>query len=96
MLAAAGYNAGVGAVEKWRRYYAPDDVPGFIESISYTETRGYVKKILRSYWMYRSLYPMESESRERARRSDRRCPRARAPALRVPALLHSRSWPGQQ
>jgi soluble lytic murein transglycosylase len=66
MLAAAGYNAGENAVEKWRPYYAPDDVPRFIESISYTETRGYVKKILRSFWMYRSLYPMESESRERA------------------------------
>jgi len=66
LLAAAGYNAGEAAVEKWRPFYSPADVANFIESISYTETRGYVKKILRSYWIYRSIYPTEGEAGARA------------------------------
>ncbi len=66
LLAAAGYNAGEIAVAKWRPFYSPVDVSNFIESISYTETRGYVKKIMRSYWMYRGIYPTEGEAGARA------------------------------
>ncbi|MFN0150417.1 MAG: transglycosylase SLT domain-containing protein [bacterium] len=66
LLAAAGYNAGEAAVAKWQPFYSPVDVSNFIESISYTETRGYVKKVLRTYWLYRGIYPTEGEAGTRA------------------------------
>ncbi|MBI3247292.1 MAG: transglycosylase SLT domain-containing protein [Deltaproteobacteria bacterium] len=55
-MAIAAYNAGEGAVDKWRARYvdvAPDE---FVESISYRETRNYVKLVMRNYRMYRRLY----------------------------------------
>ncbi len=57
LLAAAAYNAGPDAVASW---IGPDGAIGerdvFIESIPYTETRSYVKKVLRNYAEYRRLY----------------------------------------
>jgi soluble lytic murein transglycosylase len=54
--ALAAYNAGEGAVAKWERRY-PDAAPDeFVEQISYSETRGYVKAVMRNYRVYRSLY----------------------------------------
>jgi soluble lytic murein transglycosylase len=55
-MAVAAYNAGENTVEKWRARYAnlaPDE---FVESISFRETRNYVKLVLRNYRMYRRLY----------------------------------------
>jgi soluble lytic murein transglycosylase-like protein len=55
-LAVAAYNAGENAVDKWRTRYpglAPDE---FVESISFRETRTYVKLVLRDYRTYRRLY----------------------------------------
>ncbi|MFQ5428235.1 MAG: transglycosylase SLT domain-containing protein [Thermodesulfobacteriota bacterium] len=50
----AGYNAGLNVVKRWReRYPLPDDE--FIESIPYTETRRYTKKVLKSYEAFREL-----------------------------------------
>lgn len=56
LRALAAYNAGVDAVTKWdqRLPAAPDDE--WVESISYRETRDYVKKVLAHYLRYRSLY----------------------------------------
>ncbi len=53
--AVASYNAGPGAVERWlaRRGGLPDDV--WVESIPYTQTRRYVKRVLRSVHVYRTL-----------------------------------------
>ncbi len=34
------------------------DIPEFVESIPYTETREYVQAILRNREMYRALYPV--------------------------------------
>ena len=56
ILAMAAYNAGETAVNKWRARYpdlAPDE---FVESISFRETRTYVKLVLRDYRTYRRLY----------------------------------------
>lgn len=55
-LAAAAYNAGPGAVSRWleRAGNVPFDV--FVEDIPYAETRGYVKRVLRSYAAYEHLY----------------------------------------
>jgi soluble lytic murein transglycosylase len=53
---AASYNAGPEAVTSWRAGGArPADV--WVETIPYDETRGYVKRVLRSFHVYRSLYP---------------------------------------
>jgi peptidoglycan lytic transglycosylase len=54
-LALAAYNAGENAVGRWRA--AGPDLPldEFIEEIPYDETRGYVKRVLRSYASYRLL-----------------------------------------
>jgi soluble lytic murein transglycosylase len=54
-LAVMGYNAGPGNVSKWlgAQGYLPLDE--FIESIPFTETRGYVKRVLRSAHIYGHL-----------------------------------------
>ena len=58
--AIAGYNAGEEAVDRWL-----GDMPAvtladedtFVEEIPFQETRDYVKKVWRSYSVYRRLYP---------------------------------------
>lgn len=52
----AEYNAGPGGLARWTASDGdmPDDY--FIENIDYAETRGYVKKVLRNYFMYKKLY----------------------------------------
>jgi len=53
---AASYNAGPEAVAGWRRGAArPADE--WVEAIPYDETRGYVKRVLRSFHVYQALYP---------------------------------------
>jgi len=56
VMAVAAYNAGENAVEKWRVRYANLEPDEFVESISFRETRNYVKLVLRNYRMYRRLY----------------------------------------
>jgi len=55
-LALAAYNAGPHNVRHWleERPFAED--VGFIEDIPFPETKGYVKRVLASYYRYRSLY----------------------------------------
>jgi soluble lytic murein transglycosylase len=55
-LVSAAYNAGPGAVRSWGMDEARSDPAAFVEAIPYTETRGYVKKVLRNYDEYRRLY----------------------------------------
>ncbi len=53
--AVAAYNAGEHRVNKWlKREYRDDDE--FVEDIPFGETRNYVKKVLRSYHIYKELY----------------------------------------
>jgi soluble lytic murein transglycosylase len=61
--ALAAYNAGEDAVAKWeaRSPGAPTDE--FVESISFRETRKYVKIVLGNYRRYRRLYGAPGESR---------------------------------
>jgi soluble lytic murein transglycosylase len=56
-LALAGYNAGGGAVDRWRRERPELELDEWVEEIPIAETRGYVKRVLRSYNTYRLLYP---------------------------------------
>ncbi len=68
ILAAAAYNGGESNARDWSAFHRAEDPPQSIESISFTETRGYVKKVLRSLWIYRSLYPTASEAASEASR----------------------------
>ncbi|HEX9242465.1 MAG TPA: transglycosylase SLT domain-containing protein [Anaeromyxobacter sp.] len=55
-LALAAYNAGGGAVNRWLETRRGLDVDEFVEEIPVEETRGYVKRVLRSYAAYWLLY----------------------------------------
>ncbi len=52
----AAYNAGEAAVDKWQRRYPDLEDDEFVESISYRETRGYVKRVLQNRRLYEVLY----------------------------------------
>jgi soluble lytic murein transglycosylase len=56
--ALAAYNAGDTPVRLWLGSNDYKDVPEFVESIPYSETRDYVQSILRNRDMYRALYPV--------------------------------------
>ncbi|BDG06731.1 lytic transglycosylase domain-containing protein [Anaeromyxobacter oryzae] len=61
-LAVAAYNAGGGAVSHWLQTRGGLDVDEFVEEIPIEETRGYVKRVLRSYATYRLLYGSPEEA----------------------------------
>ena len=54
--AVAAYNAGPDAVNRWIAKYGNRDPDEFVELISYRETRRYVKRVLTSYRIYRTLH----------------------------------------
>ncbi|UCH79911.1 MAG: transglycosylase SLT domain-containing protein [Nitrospiraceae bacterium] len=54
-FAIMAYNAGKNIVNSWIEKYYNDDITEFIENIPYNETRRYIKKVLKSYWKYRSI-----------------------------------------
>jgi soluble lytic murein transglycosylase len=55
--ALAAYNAGSNRVDDWRQSGRFRDVPEFVESIPFTETREYVQAIVRNARVYERLYP---------------------------------------
>jgi soluble lytic murein transglycosylase len=55
-LALASYNAGAAAVARWRVAMPGLPLDEFVEQIPVDETRNYVKKVLRSYAAYVTLY----------------------------------------
>lgn len=66
--ALAAYNGGEEAVAKWERRAPGTATDEFVETISYRETRHYVKQVLGNYRRYRRLYgaPGERRAVERA------------------------------
>jgi peptidoglycan lytic transglycosylase len=54
--AAAAYNAGPGRARRWIAERGSMDIEDWIESIPFTETRGYVQGVLRYAANYRRLY----------------------------------------
>ncbi|HWK31636.1 MAG TPA: transglycosylase SLT domain-containing protein [Terriglobales bacterium] len=54
--ALAAYNAGTNRVADWRANGTFKDMPEFVESIPFTETREYVQAILRNRAMYKKIY----------------------------------------
>jgi soluble lytic murein transglycosylase len=55
-LAVAAYNAGPARVREWWAARRSDDVEVWVEQIPYTETRGFVKRVMLSWDEYRRLY----------------------------------------
>jgi soluble lytic murein transglycosylase len=56
LKALAAYNGGEPAVEKWERRFGAGERDQFVESISFRETRDYVKKVIGGYRQYQRLY----------------------------------------
>lgn len=56
LFAVASYNAGAGPVGGWKNKFGTLPYDALAESIPYPETRGYVKRVFTSYWIYQNLY----------------------------------------
>ena len=56
LLAVASYNGGPNAVNSWKSSLNYKSFDEFIENIPYPETRDYIKKVYRSYWVYINIY----------------------------------------
>jgi soluble lytic murein transglycosylase len=61
ILAIAAYNSGESPVDRWLRNFPGLREDEFIENIPYPETREYVKKVLTSMVIYKSLYGLDEE-----------------------------------
>jgi soluble lytic murein transglycosylase len=74
VLSAASYNAGAGNVSRWIRENGDPRTPGvdvlqWIEAIPFTETRGYVQRVIENAVVYDAINPQRARSPERARTS---------------------------
>jgi soluble lytic murein transglycosylase len=58
-LALAGYNAGPANLKRWYKEYGDRELDAWVESITYREARGYVRKVFTSYTTYAALYGNE-------------------------------------
>ena len=56
LYAISAYNGGIGSVSSWISKLIYSDTDEFVEQIPYPETKNYVKKVLRSYWVYGNIY----------------------------------------
>ena len=56
LYAISAYNGGIGSVNSWFTKLIYNDTDEFVEQIPYPETKNYVKKVLRSYWVYGNIY----------------------------------------
>ncbi len=52
----AAYNGGEGSVKRWIKNFNTQDSDEFIERIPFEETRHYVKKVFKTYNMYKKIY----------------------------------------
>ena len=55
IYALAAYNAGPHRVDKWQNINQFDEDDLFVENIEFSQTRNYVRKVLRNYWIYEIL-----------------------------------------
>jgi soluble lytic murein transglycosylase len=55
-FAVGSYNAGAGAVNRWRAERKGMPLDAWVEEVPIAETRGYIKRVLRSYNTYQLLY----------------------------------------
>lgn len=56
LLALTAYNAGIGNVKKWIEQGIIKEDGSNIENIPFKETNNYVRKIIRDYKIYKSIY----------------------------------------
>ena len=63
-LVTGAYNGGPGRMSRWVKERGLADLDEFIEDIAINETRRHIKKVLDSYYVYRRLYPSETNLRE--------------------------------
>ncbi|MCD7779796.1 MAG: transglycosylase SLT domain-containing protein, partial [Candidatus Gastranaerophilales bacterium] len=56
LMVVSAYNGGEGSVNKWKKTFSTDDNDEFIEDIPFEETQNYVKKVFRTYHIYKKLY----------------------------------------
>ncbi|HEX8533449.1 MAG TPA: lytic transglycosylase domain-containing protein [Allosphingosinicella sp.] len=73
-LAVASYNAGAGNVRKWVNANGDPRMPGvdivrWIEEIPFSETKGYVQRVLENAVVYDALNPSRARAPERTRLS---------------------------
>jgi soluble lytic murein transglycosylase len=55
-LIAAGYNGGAGSVSSWLTEFGDLELDLWVEEIPYKQTRHYVKRVIRTWWVYHWLY----------------------------------------
>jgi len=55
-LALASYNAGPYNVVRWLNRFSELEFDEFVEEIPFQETRNYIKRVLRSYGVYKTVY----------------------------------------
>jgi soluble lytic murein transglycosylase len=55
-FAVGSYNAGSGAINRWRAERRGMPLDAWVEEVPIAETRGYIKRVLRSYNTYQLLY----------------------------------------
>jgi soluble lytic murein transglycosylase len=55
VMVLSSYNAGPHNAKKWYEKNKQEEFDLFIEDIEFTETRGYVKKVMGNYWSYQEL-----------------------------------------
>ena len=55
-FAVGGYNAGPNAINRWRAERPGMPLDAWVEEVPIAETRGYIKRVLRSYNTYQLLY----------------------------------------
>lgn len=51
----AAYNAGPHRVIRWKTLPGSDQADVFIENVEYSQTRDYVRKVMKNYWAYKLL-----------------------------------------
>jgi soluble lytic murein transglycosylase len=74
VLTAASYNAGAGNVRRWINQFGDPRMPGvdilqWIENIPFSETRGYVQRVIENAVVYDAMNPSRAMSPERGRTS---------------------------
>ena len=52
----AAYNGGPGNVKRWRKKMASEDIDQFVEAITFVETQNYVRRVMRSFYIYQKVY----------------------------------------
>jgi soluble lytic murein transglycosylase len=55
-LMISGYNAGPGVTDGWLEQFDINDIDSFVENIPYPETTEHIKKVMRTYNIYKIIY----------------------------------------